>query len=302
MSPAPSSAGGLLAALASASCYGLNIVSARFASEAGVAGPTLLIYRVVVMLALAMVYVVVARKGLEVPTAERRALGVLALSSSTVGLCYLSSVAFIPVTVAAIVFYTFPICIVLASPFVEGRRLTLPLLGIVLVAFIGVVMVVGAGMGDLDPRGLLLAAGASLSATVQFFAAARCRQTTTVSKIVWIHLVVLPVGLVTAMATGGLAPPAIVAASWLPVSVTVLGFVVGFVLQLVALVRISAVVAGLAFCLEPVMASVSSAMFLGERLALVQYAGGALVIVAIIGNVALEQRRMALARAAAGAR
>ena len=202
--------------------------------------------------------------------------------------------AFIPVTVAAVVFYTFPICIVLASPFVEGKRVTPALFGIVLLAFIGVVLVVGPAFGDLDPRGLLLAAGASLSATAQFFTASRCVRTSTVAKIVWIHVLILPTALLAAWATGGLASPAMVASAPLAVAFTIGGFVIGFVLQLAALARISAVVAGLAFCLEPVTAALSSAVFLGERLAALQYIGGGLVIAAIVANVVMEQRRTAL--------
>lgn len=293
MPPAPSSVGGLVAALASATCYGFNIVSARFASEAGIHGPSLITYRVGVMLVLAVLFVVVARQGLAVPREERRALAGLSLSSATVGLCYLSSVAFIPVTVAAVVFYTFPICIVLASPFVDGKRPSPALFAIVLVAFVGVVLVVGPAFGDLDPRGLLLAAGASLSATSQFFTASRCVRTSAAAKIFWIHLVILPVGLATAALTGGVATPAQLATAPVAVALTVAGFVVGFVLQLAALARISAVVAGLAFCAEPVMAALSSAMFLGERLAWLQYLGGGLVIAAIVANVVIEQRRMA---------
>jgi drug/metabolite transporter (DMT)-like permease len=105
------------------------------------------------------------------------------------------------------------------------------------------------------------------------------------------------VGYVTAQATGGIATLAGLGAAPLAVAFTIGGFVIGFVLQLTALARISAVVAGLAFCLEPVMAALSSAFFLGERLAILQYVGGALVIGAIVGNVALEHRRMARARA-----
>ena len=56
---------------------------------------------------------------------------VLGLSTAFVGLCYLSSVAFIPVTVAAVVFYAFPSLIVLASPLVDGTRLTPRSVGVV---------------------------------------------------------------------------------------------------------------------------------------------------------------------------
>jgi drug/metabolite transporter (DMT)-like permease len=294
MPAAKPAAGGLFFALASATCYGLNIVSARLSADAGINGPSLITYRVGVMLLLAGAVAVFARFSLAVAPEERRSLALLSLASSTVGLCYLSSVAFIPVTVAAVVFYTFPICIVLASPLVDGRRVTPSLMGVVLLAFIGVVLVVGPGFSDLDVRGLLLAAGASLSATVQFFAASRCVRTGTASKIFWIHIAILPTALLAASLTGGLASPAMVASAPLAVGFTVGGFVIGFVLQLLALARISAVVAGLAFCLEPVMAAVSSASFLGERLALVQYVGGGLVIAAIVANVVLEQRRTAL--------
>jgi drug/metabolite transporter (DMT)-like permease len=291
MSPARASLGGLLAALTSATCYGLNIVSARFAGDAGIQGPSLVTYRVAVMLVVAGAFAVIARQALVVDPAERTPFAWLCLGSATVGLCYLSSVAFIPVTVAAVVFYTFPICIVLASPFVEGRRLTGEMLAIVLLAFVGVVLVVGPQFGDLDPRGLLLAAAASLSATAQFFAGSRCVRTSTASKIFWIHLVIFPVGVIAALLTGGLVPPSGLQAAPLAVAFTIGGFLVGFVLQLLALARITAAAAGLAFCAEPVMAALSSAVFLGERLGLVQYAGGALVIAAIVANVALDQRR-----------
>jgi drug/metabolite transporter (DMT)-like permease len=205
-------------------------------------------------------------------------------------------VAFIPVTVAAVVFYTFPICIVLASPFVDGKRPAAALFAIVLVAFVGVVLVVGPAFGDLDPRGLLLAGGASLSATTQFFTASRCTRTGTAAKIVWIHLVILPIALGAAVLTGGLASASEMAAAPFAVGFTIGAFLVGFVLQLAALARISAVVGGLAFCLEPVTAALSSAVFLGERLSALQYVGGALVIAAIMANVMVEQRRMARAR------
>ena len=63
--------------------------------------------------------------------------------------------------------------------------------------------------------------------------------------------------------------------------------------QIIALTRISAVVAGLTFCLEPVVAAITSAIVLDERLGVTQYAGGALVIGAIMLNVWLESRRRA---------
>jgi drug/metabolite transporter (DMT)-like permease len=209
-----------------------------------------------------------------------------------VGVCYLSSVAFIPVTVAAVVFYTFPIFIVLASPFVEGTKLTPTLLGVAAAATIGVVMVVGPAFGGLDWRGLALALGASIATATQFFAAARCRKTGVIAKVFWIHVLVLPTAALIGLAAGQLSPPSTLLAAPLAVGMTIGGYVFGFMLQFLALGRITAVAAGIIYCTEPVVAAVSSALLLGETLSPLQMAGGALVLSAIVANVLLEQRRL----------
>jgi drug/metabolite transporter (DMT)-like permease len=286
----PGSAG-LLFALAAASLYGVNIVSTRFAALAGISGVTLVFYRVFLMLALMLAAAALWRAPLRVPPGERGAMAVLGLASAALGTSYLSSVAFIPVTVAVVIFYTYPVLIVLASPFVEGARLTASLLGVVTLAVVGVALVVGPAFDGLDWRGLVLAATASVATAVQFFAAARCRATGLIAKTVWINVVVLPVSAVIALASGALAPPQLLLAAPVAVAVTIGCYVLGFVFQFAALARSSAVVAGIAFCAEPVVAALTSAAMLGERLSWLQLAGGALVLAAIMTNVLADQRR-----------
>ena len=116
-----SSSPGLFLALGSAGLYGLNIVFAGAASLGGVPGSALVVYRVLLMLVLVAGAAMLMRHTLRVAPEERRTMIVLGLSTAVVGLCYLSSVAFIPVTVAAVVFYAYPSLIVLASPFVDGH-------------------------------------------------------------------------------------------------------------------------------------------------------------------------------------
>jgi multidrug transporter EmrE-like cation transporter len=74
------------------------------------------------------------------------------------------------------------------------------------------------------------------------------------------------------------------------VAVTVAGYVAGFALQILALARASAVVAGIAYCFEPVVAALSSVLFLGEKLSATQVLGGCLVLAAILANVVLQHR------------
>ena len=282
---------GLALALASAAAYGTNIVSAQIAGQAGLSGSLIVFYRVFVMLALVAIGVALWRLPLSVPRGQRGAILLLGLTSALVGVAYLSSVAFIPVSVAAVVFYTFPILIVLAEPLVRRTRFSPDRLAIALVAFAGVALVVGPGLEHLDPRGLILALVAAAAAATQVFVLAAGEHTSLSARLFWSHVIVLPVtGLILAI-VGGFLPPQAFALAPIAVAVTIAGYLVGFLAQLLALTRIEPGAAGLAFCAEPVFAVVFAALVLAERLAGAQYAGGALVLLAIIANVILEQKR-----------
>jgi drug/metabolite transporter (DMT)-like permease len=282
---------GTMLALGGASAYGINIVFARMAADAGISGVSVVFYRVLLMLAVVALIAIVARRSLNVPHGERLAMLMLGLSSTCVGVAYISSIAFIPVTVAVVIFYTYPILIVLLSPFVDGGGRRPELLAIAFVAFAGVALVVGPALGDLDWRGIALAAVASISGTFQFFAATRTRRTETVTKVFWINVMVAPASVAIGLGFGALAPPGALAAAPVVMLLVVATYMVAMLLQLAALVRAPAVVIGLAFCAEPLVASLASALVLGERLGAIQILGGALVIGAIAANVLIENRR-----------
>jgi drug/metabolite transporter (DMT)-like permease len=284
---------GLLLALGSATLYGLNIVYAGAASHEGVPGSALVVYRVLFMLVLVAGVAGVSGRSLRIPADERRTILALGVSTAFLGLCYLSSVAFIPVTVAAVVFYAYPSLIVLASPIVDGTRLTPRLLAVVLVAATGIVLVVGPVFTNLDWRGLALALAAAAATAAQFFAASRCRKTTTIAKVFWVHLIVLPTALVVGAATDQLAWPTALGLAPLAVFLTIGGYILGFLLQVVALARLSAVAAGIAYCIEPVVSAVASTFVLGETIGPIQILGGTLVLAAILANILSERQTAA---------
>jgi drug/metabolite transporter (DMT)-like permease len=282
---------GLMLALGGASAYGINIVFARMAADAGISGVSVVFYRVLLMLVAVALIAIMTRRSVVVPKGERVAVLMLGLASTGVGVAYISSIAFIPVTVAVVIFYTYPILIVLLSPLVDGGGRRPELLVIAFVAFVGVALVVGPAFGELDWRGMALAAVASVSGTLQFFAATRTRRTGTVTKVFWINVMVAPASVAIGLAFGALAPPGALAAAPVVMLLVVATFMMAMLLQLAALVRAPAVVIGLAFCAEPLVASLASALVLGERLGPVQILGGALVIGAIAANVLIENRR-----------
>lgn len=280
--PAAASSG-LAFALASATFYGANVVAARLAADAGVSGVSLVVYRIVPMIALAAVALAAARS-FRFPRGERTALVILGLATSGVGTAYFSAVAFVPVTVAVVVFYTYPALIVLADPLFGGAPLDPTRLCIVALAVAGVVLVVGPAWDGLDPRGLVLAGVASLATATQFIAAARCPSTPLMTKVLVVHLIVLPAVVAIGFASATLNPPGDLTLAPVAAALSILGYVFGFLFQVTALARASAVVVGIAFCLEPVVAAATASVFLGERLGAVQMVGAALVLAAVLAN------------------
>jgi drug/metabolite transporter (DMT)-like permease len=282
---------GLLLAFASAAAFGTNIVSAQIAGAAGLGGPLLVFYRVLIMLVLVGAAALLARASLGLLRGQRLPVLRFGIATALVGTAYLSSVSFVPVSVAAVIFYTYPVLIVLLEPLLTRAPFRADRLVVAIVAFIGIALVVGPDLHGLDPRGLALAGLASLAAAAQFFAAASCASIATMPKLFWSHVVILPVTLLILALTGGFLPPQAFLLAPIALAVTYGGYLVGFVLQILALARIAPGPAGLAYCAEPIIAVAIAAVVLGERLGSLQYAGGALVIAALVTNVILEQSR-----------
>jgi drug/metabolite transporter (DMT)-like permease len=280
-------------AIGAALSFGVNIVGVQIAGTAGLSGPLIVFYRTALMLAGLGVLIALWRVPLHVAPGQRRPLMLLGLMSALVGSAYLSSVAFLPVSVAVVIFYTFPVIVVVAEPFVSGGRLGVARLVLALVAFAGVALVIGPDLSRLDPRGIALAGVASLAAAVQFFAGARCAAVAAVPKLFWVNLMVAPVAVLILGVTGGYRPPGDFALAPLAAVVAIGGFGIGLALQFAALARVAAGPAALAFCLEPVAATFFAAAVLGERMLPLQYTGVALVLGAVAANVMREQGRAA---------
>jgi len=214
------------------------------------------------------------------------------VTSSAVSLCYILSVAYIPVTIAAVIFYTFPILVVLATPFVENKVMQPMMLVVAVVAFTGIVIVLGPDQQGLDPVGLILAGCASLSASVQFFYGTRSPLSPTMPKLIIIQIIMFPAALLIMLLNVGLPSlDLLMLAPWAS-ALTMGGYALGFLLQIMALNRISPTAAGLVFCLEPVIAALSAHVILDEQLSMLQYSGGVMVVLAIVISIIQEHQAL----------
>ncbi|MEW9309371.1 DMT family transporter [Labrys neptuniae] len=279
---------GLLAAL----CYGANVSYAKLAAEAGASGPTVVFYRAFLLVALLGGLGLAQSGTLAVARPWRLPVLGLGIATSFVGLCYISSVAFIPVGIATILYYTYPLLILVASPLVDGERLTLARLAIFALAFVGLVIALGADFGALDWRGLTLALTGAAAAALQFFCAARA--TRGVSPAIagfWTQLILIPVALAACVASGSLVSPSVLVAAAGPVGLHIGLFVLAFVVHLTAARLTPPAALGLVFCAEPVASILLATQVLDEHLTPQQVSGGTLVLIAVAASVLMESRR-----------
>lgn len=279
---------GLLAAL----CYGANVPYAKLAAEAGASGPIVVFYRAFLLVALLGGLGLAQAGTLAVARERRLSVFGLGIATSFVGLCYISSVAFIPVGVATIIYYTYPLIILVVSPLVDGERPTAARLAIFSLAFAGLVIALGPHFGALDWRGLGLALAAACAAALQFFCAARAtRGSNPAVAGFWAQLILIPVALAACLVSGTLASPAVLFAAALPVGLHIGLFVLAFGVHLTAARLTPPAALGLVFCAEPVASILLATQVLEERLTPEQLSGGSLVLIAVAASVLVESRR-----------
>ena len=159
---------GIAMLVASATCFGLNIPYAGLAGRLGLPGPDVVAIRVLFMLVVLGGYMLLNKIPLHIARADRKVVLALGLASAMVGICYVSSLSFIPVGLAAMTFYTFPLVILMLSPLVEDVRLSSMIWLACALTLGGIGLAIGPGFTHLDWRGLALAGCASLAAARSF--------------------------------------------------------------------------------------------------------------------------------------
>jgi drug/metabolite transporter (DMT)-like permease len=212
------------------------------------------------------------------------------LATLMVSIGYLASVQFIPVGLAVIIFYFFPVLIMLCAPVVEGRTPGLLRIIVALVAFGGLAIAIGPSFESLDIRGILLATAATLGATLQFFSARSI--STYMRPSVFgglVHMIILPPILAVALyAENGemqFLPGGVANATGISF-MAALGvlYVIAYMIQMLSLRYAPASTVAPFYNLEPVIATAFAALVLGERMLINQYVGGGIVLAALVAS------------------
>jgi len=273
---------GRLLGLFAAIVLGLNTTFARLAYDAGSNPVTVLGSRFLACTLLIGIAVILLGRPFVIPRGSR--LPTLSVTAIWfIGpTCYLWSVVFLPVSLAALLFYTFPLMVAAISHFQEGARLGPMRVGAFLLAFTGLVIALGPSLADLDWRGITLASLAAVSTAVTFILSRRLVSELgvfTFTMYMSAGSVFLIMGVI--LLVGGIALPQNTI-GWTGLSGAAFGFVVGILAMFTAIKHVGSAAAAMLLNLEPLISILAAALVLGERLTMLQFTGAIMVVSALI--------------------
>jgi drug/metabolite transporter (DMT)-like permease len=271
-----------------AGSYGVITTFSRLSYEAGGTPWTVVLIRFLAGTGFFGCLLLLKGGSFAVPATELPRLLVVGAGYAAMTFGYLSAVAFIPVSLAALIFFTFPLMVAALSRRVEGRPLSAAEACLYPLAFLGLALAIGPSLGTLDWRGIALALfGAAGSATI-FLSSGPA-----VARLGLLPLAFhcsLFGGLMVTLAyliLGQALFPA-TPLGWTGLGGATLFYLLAVAAQLMAIGLRGAAGSAIVFNLEPLVSIGCAALLLGERLTLLELCGAGLVLPLVsIGCAAL---------------
>jgi drug/metabolite transporter (DMT)-like permease len=273
---------GLLIAAFVGLAYGSSLVFARLSYDHGTTFFTIIALRYLVLTVVLAVWLRVRGLTLLVPRrlAIRSALiGAIALTTS---IAYLASIAYIPVSLATLVFYTHPLLTAVLAGVLLGIRSTRMEIIASVAAFAGLGLVLQVSFDSLHPLGLAFGLFASVSAAIVFILSAPVISAIGSLRFTfYLALTGAGFGCLIAGLTQSVVFP-VTGLGWSLLSATVLLNVFGLLGMFVSVRMLGPVATPMVLNLEPITAITLAVIVLGEHLSIAQVGGTAVVIVAIL--------------------
>ena len=290
---------GIACALGAAALYGLIPNFARGGLDNGVPPVESIFFRTALVAVSFAVLGVAQGQHFSMPRAAMGSFLAQTLATFLVSMGYIASIQFIPVGLAVIIFFLFPVIILIGSPLIEGERPGVIRILIGLFAFAGLAIAIGPSFDQLDIRGVILAGLGALGAALQAFSGRSISRYLPPSVFgCHVHLAILPIILCVALIVGDghlqSLPGGQATGTGIVFMLGVGGvYVVAYLVQMMSLRFAPASTVAPYFNLEPVVTTAIAALALGERLQINQYAGGAMVLAALVASSMTNTRKAA---------
>lgn len=274
---------GTLAILASAVGYGFLSVLIKLALEAGARPLPLVAWRFVG--GAAAVWILLALRRSPLPPARDRlrvvALGVLYALNA---ILFTIALQWVPASTATLVFFTYPVVVVVLAAVFLGERVTSWRVAAIGLAVAGCALTAGIGALGGRPLGiaLVLLSMASLSVYIVGGRSLLARLPSHGSSALIVSGTAVVATLVAASTTG-LALGGGARAAVLVALLAIVSTALPVTLFVIGLKRIGAGRAAIYSSIEPIVTVTAAAALLGERIALLQYVGGALILAGVVG-------------------
>jgi drug/metabolite transporter (DMT)-like permease len=271
--------------LVSSTGFTLSLLIANMALNDGIDLHTSNAVRFIVTITLLFLFQKLSGKKLKLPPRERYISLCLGFSVFIMGIGYLGATRYIPVSLAALVFYTFPFFVAVGSRFTKNEPLTLIRWLAILIAFIGLALALEVrSVAALDWRGILFGLAASLGATTFVMFSSLTLQTAD-PQAVNFHCMASGAVLLVALllVLGGPGPlNEISRPGLLKLCGAGAALMIGYATLFAGLEIIGPLKAAMLLNMEPVLTILFAALFLGERLSGRQIFGAGLVITGIV--------------------
>jgi len=280
--PSALHAAGLVLAGVSALSLSVVTTAARLAYDGGMDPQTLVAARAAVGFACAVAIALALRQRPRFAAADAGVLLGMSIGQLMINFGYMISVLYIPVSLAALIFYIFPVLVLVIDAALGRRMPPAPVVAAFIAAFGGLALALTPSFETLDAGGLAAALVATLGGTLlMLFGSRAARRVGTISTFFYMQCIAACVTVSVMMGLGGPTLP-VTDTGWLALAVACTGYVIGVGTQVVAVKRVDPAPASLVYNLEPLGTLAIAALVLAERLAPMQYLGGALVLGAII--------------------
>ncbi|WP_374449472.1 DMT family transporter [Stella sp.] len=279
---------GILYLLVSCTGFGIAPSLARLAYDAGSEPATAILMRFTV--ATMVVTLTMRRLGrpLRLAAGDRRQAIGIGLLAALLSWGYLSAVALVPVSVAALVFFSFPGMVAVAAHLAGVERLTRLRSAALAAAFAGIALVVGFELGrTLDPAGLGLAFLAAVACAASILWTSRVlRRAEPLAVNAHAVLTATAASILVVAIGGGPAWPGTVV-GWIGLGGASVVYAAGFTSLFFAVRLLGPVRVAALGNVEPVIAVSAAVAILGETVTPLQAAG---VLVVLAALAALQWR------------
>jgi len=277
----------------SAAGFGLIPIFALYAYKGGANVNTLLFLRFTT--AAIFFFILIMVKNIKFQLTRSHVLSLFILGSVLYTLqsnFYLSSVKFIPASLAVLLFYTYPVFVALLSSLVIRETLSRQILASIALSIIGLIMVLGDSFNNINPQGIMLAFGSALLYSFYIVLGNRVVQQlpallTSAFITLFASISYLIMGISTSSIKLDLSAEAWVAVAGIVLFSTIMAILTFFR----GIELIGSTKASILSMIEPLVTIGFSALLFYERLSWIQLLGGVFVVLSSVYVVTAEVRR-----------